>query len=250
MSLPDDNPDPASAGAGQFATTHWSVILQAGRSESAAAQAALAELCRVYWPPLYAYLRRQGHSPEDAKDLTQEFFARLLARRVFTAARPERGRFRSWLLMTLKRFLANEWHRARARKRGGGQELLSIDAHLAESRCGAEPAHGLSADVVFERQWAATLLDQVLVRLEREYAAAGKGKLFQHLKDCLTPEGPARPYAEVAAQAGLTEAAVKVAAHRLRARYRELLRLEIAKTVSTPAEVEEEIRHLLATFSG
>jgi len=244
-----DSRESLPPGSGQFATTHWSVIAQAGRSDSPQARAALAQLCQVYWYPLYAFIRRQGHGVEDAQDLTQEFFARLLAKKFFTAAQPEKGRFRSFLLMTLKRFLANEWERAHAAKRGGGRTPVSIDADQAEARYRAEPAHHLSADVLFERQWAATLLDQVLVSLEREYTLSGKGPLFQHLKGCLTQAATAIPLAQVAAQLGMKESAVKVAAHRLRGRYRDLLRLEIAKTVSSPEEVAEEIRHLFATFS-
>jgi RNA polymerase sigma-70 factor (ECF subfamily) len=181
--------------------------------------------------------------------LTQDYIVRLLAKRVHAAARPERGTFRSFPLMTLKRFLANQARRAHAEKRGGGQPAFSIDQALAESRYGLQPAHRLTADVVFERHWAATLLDQVLARLEAEYAVAGRGRLFAALRDCLTRESGALAYAEIGVQAGMTEAAVKVAAHRFRARYRELLRLEVAKTVSRPEEVEEEIRHLFATFS-
>jgi RNA polymerase sigma factor (sigma-70 family) len=236
--------------AAQFATTHWSVIARAGRSDSPEAQAALAELCQAYWFPLYAFIRHQGHAPEDAQDLTQEYFALLLARRIHAAAHPERGRFRSFLLMTLKRFLANQNRRAQARKRGGGEAVISMDQNLAESRYGMEPAHRLSADLLFDRQWARTLLDQVLAGLEREYVTAKKGLLFECLKDCLTRESGALPYADIAVRTGMTEAAVKVAAHRLRSRYRELLRCEIAKTVSGPEEVEEEIRHLFATFAA
>jgi RNA polymerase sigma-70 factor (ECF subfamily) len=248
MSASDPSRDSVNRAAARFTTTHWSVIARAGRSDSPEAQAALAELCQTYWYPLYAFIRHCGYGAEDAQDLTQEFFVRFLAKRFHAAARPERGRFRSFLLMTLKRFLANQTRRARAQKRGGGQPVFSIDQGLAESRYTAEPAHRFSADVLFERRWARTLLEQVLARLEAEYGAGEKKRLFECLKDCLTRESSALPYATIAAQAGMTEAAVKVAAHRIRARYRELLRDGIAKTVSGPDEVEEEIRHLFATF--
>jgi len=248
MPASDENPDSVAHGPARFTTTHWSVIARAGRSDSPQAQAALSELCQAYWYPLYAYIRHQGYSPEDAQDLTQDFFARLLAKKVHAAARPERGKFRSFLLMTLKRFLANQTRRARAQKRGSGHHPVSIDSSLAESRYGTQPAHHLSADVLFERQWAGTLLDQVLARPEGEYAAAGRRRMFEALRDCLTRESTALSYADIAVQSGLTEAAVKVAAHRFRARYREMLRQEVAKTVSQPEEVEEEIRHLFATF--
>ena len=250
MSSSPENLESVARGPAQFTTTHWSVIARAGRSDSPEAQAALAELCQAYWYPLYAYVRRQGHGPEDAQDLTQDFFARLLAKKFHAAARPERGTFRSFLLMTLKRFLVNQSRRARAQKRGCGQPAVSIDPTLAESRYGVQPAHHLTADVLFERQWAAALLEQVLARLQAEYATTGRGQLFMALRDCLTRESTALSYAEIAVQAGMTEAAVKVAAHRFRARYRELLRQEVGKTVSQPEEVEGEIRHLFATFGS
>jgi RNA polymerase sigma-70 factor (ECF subfamily) len=250
MSGSGEHDSSRSACGGAFTTTHWSVVLRAGRSESPAAQAALAELCQAYWYPLYAYIRRQGHGADAAKDLAQDFFTGLVTKRFFSAAKPEKGRFRAFLLVTLKRFLINEWHRERAQKRGGGAPVVSIDECLAESRYDLEPAHAESADVLFDRQWAVALLERVLARLEQDYAAAGKQALFDLLRGCIAQSAAAPSYAETAAQLGMTQGAVKVAAHRLRSRYRELLRAEIAQTVSSPEDVDEELRHLFATFSA
>ena len=246
--------EPAGAafkpGADYFATTHWSVVLTAQRSDSTRAQAALSVLCRTYWYPLYAYVRRQGQSPEDAQDLTQEFFARLLARNYLADVSRDKGRFRSFLLAALKHFLANEWDRARAAKRGGGQPPLSLDDTEAENRYRLEPADTMSADRIFERRWALTLLEQVLRRLRDDHSAAGKLGLFEELKPCLVDAGSSAPYAELGTRLNMSEGAVKVAVHRLRQRYRELLREEIAQTVATPAEVEDEIRQIIAILSG
>jgi RNA polymerase sigma-70 factor (ECF subfamily) len=232
----------------QFVTTRWSVVLAAGRNPSPQAQEALATLCQTYWYPLYAYVRRQGHHPQDAEDLTQEFFARLLAKRYLVGLQREGGRFRSFLLTALKRFLANEWDRARAQKRGGGRTVLSMDAGSAETRYRREPAHELTPEKIYERHWARALLDQVLARLREEYSATGRGELFEHIRASLSQPRGAVPYADLAVRLGTTEAAVKMAVQRLRHRYRELLRAEIAHTVADPAEVEEEIRGLFATF--
>lgn len=227
-----------------FVTTHWSVVLKAGNDT-----AALSELCRVYWSPLYAYVRRLGKSPQDAEDLTQAFLARLLEKNYIASADQEKGRFRTFLLIALKRFLANEWDREHAQKRGGFQTIIPIDHAMAESRFGAEPACADQPDVLFERQWAITLLDQVMAQLQAEYTDTDRGELFTHLHPCLTKEDDALPYAEIAAKLGMTEAAIKMALQRLRGRYRELLRTEIAKTVESPDEIEDEIRHLFAVFS-
>jgi RNA polymerase sigma factor (sigma-70 family) len=234
----------------QFVTTRWSVVLAAGRGETPEAQEALAVLCRNYWYPVYAFVRRKGHSPHDAEDLTQEFFARLLEKHYLAGIKREGGRFRSFLLTALNRFLANEWDRVRALKRGGGQQAVPIDRDSAESRYQVEPAHELTPEKLYERQWAQALLDQVLARLRAEYGQDGKAALFDQLSRSLSLPRGALPYAELAGQLGTTEAAVKMAVQRLRARYRELLRAEIAQTVAQPAEVEEEIRYLFATFSG
>ncbi len=238
------------AGAAQFVTTQWTAVLAAGRSDSTHARTALEKLCRDYWFPLYAYVRRQGHDAHDAQDLTQEFFARLLEKNYLADVQREKGRFRSFLLAAMKHFLANEWHRANAQKRGGGQKLIPLEAGDAESRYGVEPAHNESPDKLFERRWALTVLDLVLTRLREEHVASGKINNFDALKGCLTGDRALLPYAELGATLGMSEGAVKVAVHRLRQRYRELLRAEIANTVATAAEVEEEMRHLFAALSG
>jgi RNA polymerase sigma-70 factor (ECF subfamily) len=229
-----------------FATTHWSVVLTAQRNDSTRAHAALSHLCRAYWYPLYAFVRRQGYSAHDAQDLTQEFFTRLLAKNYLAVVARERGKFRSFLLGSLKHFLANEWNRAQAAKRGGGREIISLDETDAEGRYALEPADDSTAEKIFERRWATTLLDQVVARLRDEYVRAEKTELYETLKNCLTVESRTVPYAELAARLSTTEGAIKVAVHRLRARYREALRDEIAQTVSSAEEVEEELRHLFA----
>jgi RNA polymerase sigma factor (sigma-70 family) len=226
------------------------VVLTAGHGSSPQAGRALEELCRTYWYPLYAYVRRRGHSPHEAEDLTQEFFARLLARNYLADVHREKGRFRSFLLASLKHFLANEWDRARAAKRGGGQPHLSLYVQTAETRYRSEPAYDLTAEKLLDRQWALALLDLVLSRLEAELVADGKEKQFAELKVWLTEGKGATSYAAVAARLGTTEGAAKVAVHRLRRRYRELLREEISHTVATPAEIEEEIHHLFAAFAS
>jgi len=231
-------------------TTHWSVVLSARRKDSPQSAAALETLCRTYWYPLYAYVRRQGHSPPDAQDLTQEFFARLLQKDYLKAAAREKGRFRTFLIVALKRFLANEWDRLRAQKRGGGQPLLSLDTELAEQRYRVEPVESATADRIYERRWALTLLDRSMTRLREEFAAAGKTGEFARLKTCLTAERGEISYSEVAAALGMSEGAARVAVHRLRKRFREVFREEIAHTVSTPAEIEEEVRYLMGVLAG
>jgi RNA polymerase sigma factor (sigma-70 family) len=241
---------PPKHGAEFFATTHWSVVLTAQGVDARRAQAALAQLCQAYWYPLYAFVRRQGYRPEDAQDLTQEFFARLLAANSLAGVHPEKGRFRSFLLASLKYFLANEWDRAHAAKRGGGQALLSLDDSEAENRYRLEPADTLSADRIFERRWALTLLEQVLQRLRQDYTQAGKEVLFEELKGALVGASATAPYVQMAGRLNMSEGAVKVAVHRLRRRYRELLRQEIAQTVASETEVEDEIRHILAILTA
>jgi RNA polymerase sigma factor (sigma-70 family) len=242
------NGNPDSAGAGGFMTTHWSAVMRAGELDSTAAQEALGELCQTYWYPLYGFIRRQGRTPHEAEDLTQAFFARLLEKNYVADARREKGKFRTFLLTALKRFLANEWDRQHAQKRGGFQTTIAINQVLGESRLNEELAHDLQPDVLFERQWAMTLLDRVMAQLQEEYVRTGRTKLFEHLQGCLIKEETAQPYSKIAGDLSLTEAAVKTAVHRLRARYREILRTEIGKTVSTPDEVEAELRHLFSTF--
>lgn len=246
--MPDEAPKTSPAAGGQFTTTHWSAVVRAGRFDSAEATEALNELCQVYWPPLYAFARRQGCAAPEAEDLTQAFFARLLEKHFVAKAEPEKGRFRTFLLTLFKRFLANEWNRCHAQKRGGFQPVVSIDADLAESRLQAGPACPEQPDLLFERQWALTLLDQVMIRLQHEYVESGRARLFELLEACLVRDEAALPYADIGANLRLSEAAVKMAMQRLRARYRAVLREEIAKTVASPDEVEAEIRDLFAAF--
>jgi len=238
----------ASKPRNYFATTHWTVVLSAGHSETTRGRDALAALCETYWYPLYAFVRRQGHSPHDAEDLTQGFFARLLESESLASVSREKGKFRTFLLVALKRFLANEWHRARSQKRGGAAFHLPLQGHTAETRYIAEPIEHLTAEKLFERRWALTLLDRVLARLGDEFDAAGKKELFEKLKPYLMAEKGAIPYAEAAFGLGMNEGALKVAVHRLRRRFRELFREEVAQTVARPEDIDEEIRHLLTAF--
>lgn len=235
--------------AGCFQTTHWSVVLTAGQSQEPEADAALENLCRNYWPPLYAYVRRQGHSPHDAQDLTQEFFARLLEKDYLKLADRERGRFRSFLLKSLNHFLVNEWVRGQAQKRGGGQKVFAFDDEAAERSYLQHPSAQLAPESLYDKRWAMTLLGRVMERMGADYAAAGKGKLFDQLKPLLLTEGSGESYRQRAAPLGLSEGAVKVAVHRLRQRFREAVRAEIAQTVATPEEVDEELRCLMAAMS-
>jgi RNA polymerase sigma-70 factor (ECF subfamily) len=207
----------------------------------------MAELCRSYWYPLYAFIRRHGHDAHEAEDLTQEFFARLLAKQFLAGAQREKGRFRTFLLMAVKRFLANEYDRAQAQKRGGGQTIVSLDGLEPEARYRREPVHSLTAERLFQQQWALTLLEKVLARLQAEMHGTGKAALFEALKGALACRNT-ESYAVTAAGLGITEGAVKVAVHRLRRRYRDLLRDEIAQTVASPEEVEDEIRCLFSSL--
>jgi RNA polymerase sigma factor (sigma-70 family) len=232
-----------------FVTTHWSVVLSARQKDSPRSSDALETLCRTYWYPLYAYVRRQGHSPPDAQDLTQEFFARLLQKDYLKAAAQEKGRFRTFLIVALKRFLANEWDRARAQKRGGGQLAVPLDTELAEQRYLGEPLESATADRVFERRWALTLLDRTMARLREEFTGAGKAEEFDRLKVCLTAERGEISYAEIAAALAMSESTARVAVHRLRRRFREVFREEIAHTVSGPEEIEEEVRYLMSVLA-
>jgi RNA polymerase sigma-70 factor (ECF subfamily) len=243
----------SSAAAGPqpvFATTNWSVVLTAAQGESTGAHEALSQICRSYWYPLYAYVRRRGHAAHDAQDLTQAFFLRLLERNWVDAADRERGRFRTFLLTALQRFLADEWDKVRAQKRGGGLMHVPIQLDSFETRYGHEPADTLTPEQGYERRWALTLLDTVLHRVQAEYEQDGKGELFDQLKSCLAGTGKSLPYAELAGPLGLNESAVKVIVHRLRQRYRQLLRAEIAQTVSGTADVDEELRQLFRVLAG
>src|ERR1041385_1701798 len=235
--------------AGVFNTTHWSVVALAAQEASAPAQDALEKLCRAYWQPLYVFVRRRGYSPHDAQDLTQSFFERLLDKNYLSGADRTKGKFRSFLLAALEHFLANDWRRRRAQKRGGGAKFVSLDDDSIEEQYLQLAATVDSAEKIFERQWAATVLNQVLVQLRAEFTAAGKEILFQRIKVFLTGEKQSSTYAELALTSGMTEAALKMAVSRLRRRYRELLQDEITKTVSSPAQVDEELRALFAAVS-
>jgi RNA polymerase sigma factor (sigma-70 family) len=234
--------------AAGFAAARWTLVLAAAGGEpSPGAAEAMAELCRIYWYPLYAYVRRRGYETHEAEDLTQEFFLRLLAKDYLADVDRRKGKFRAFLLAALKHFLANEWDRARTQKRGGGKKPLSLDAPAAETRYRAEPVHHLTPEKLFERQWALTVLDRVLARLQAESVALeGRQAIFQRLKSSLTGVGDSTGYAQAAAELGMTVGAVKTAVHRFRRRYRQLLREEIAQTVAGPEEIDEEIRYLLA----
>ena len=233
-----------------FVTTRWSVVLAARHGEDTRARAALETLCRAYWYPLYTFVRRLGHSPHDAEDLVQSFFERLLEKRSLKAADPAKGRFRSFLLVALKHFLANEWDRARAAKRGGGAAPLSLDGLPPEERYAKEPATDLSPDRLYDRRWALTLLERVMARLEAEQAQAGHRPLFAQLKQALTAPRTEVPHAVLANRLGMSEGAVKVAIHRLRQRYRVLLEEEIAHTVGSAGDAEAERRDLFSALSG
>jgi RNA polymerase sigma-70 factor (ECF subfamily) len=235
--------DPPAPGRREFHSTRWSLVLAAGAPDESRAREALEELCRAYWYPLYAFVRYRGHSPEEAEDLTQSFFTRIIEKRGLATADPEKGRFRSYLLGAMKNFLANEWHRARALKRGGGRTLLEWDALAPEARFSLEPAQPSDPDAGFDRQWARETIDRALSKLREELDTRGKGEQFDALSGCLTGEEPNRK--ETAARLGMTENAVKVAVHRLRHRYREILRAGVAETLSDPADVDAEMRHLV-----
>jgi len=248
MSCPGQSSKSGRHGQRSFATTHWSLVLAAAHDSRPDAQAALAALCETYWYPLYAYVRRCGYESHDAEDLTQEFFARLLDKDYLASVDRSKGKFRSFLLASLRHFLANERDRAKARKRGGGRTVFSFDRGEAETRYRLEPSHELTPEKDFDRQWALTLLGQVLEGLRAEHVASGTEGLFEGLKGFLTQAEGSCPYAEVACRLGMTEGAVKVAVHRLRRRYRQLLREHIARTVASPEEIDEEIRHLFGAF--
>lgn len=250
MSVTNETNQPvSSAPPSVFSTTHWSVVLSARDENSPDFSASLEALCRAYWYPLYAYVRRRGHSPHDAQDLTQEFFSVLLRKNYLQAAGPEKGRFRTFLLVAFQRFLANEWDRLRALKRGGGQTPLPLDADIAEQHYLSEPDSQGSADRIYERRWALTLLDRSMTALRAEYAGAGKQAEFEKLKGFLTMDGAPPAYAELASQLGTNEGAARVAVHRLRKRYRDLFRAEIARTLTASEEIETEVRHLLAALA-
>ncbi len=245
----EGGPVERQAGAA-FRTTHWSVVLHAAATESPEAAEAMSRLCSVYWYPLYAYVRRKGYKPEEAQDLTQEFFARLLAKHYLRTLDRQKGKFRSFLLAALEHFLAKEWRDANRLKRGGDRVILSLDQCDAENRYLVEAVENVTAEHIYERRWALTLLNQAMNRLRDEFASAGRLALFEALESSLTGEGATSTYANMCAKLDMTEGAIKVAVHRMRARYGELVRAEIADTVSATEDVDDELRHLLATLAS
>ena len=236
-------------GTAHFTSTHWSIVLDA-QSESPAAQEALERLCHIYWRPIYGFVRRQGIAPEEAEDLTQGFFADLLEHKSLAAVRKEKGRFRSFLLGALKHFLADQRRRAMAIKRGKGQQLIPLEGLSADERIEMEPSDPITAEQIYERRWASTVLERALSRSKDEYRAAGNAALFDSLKQLLPGEPGAPSQADIAGQLGMTENAVRQAFHRFRQRYQLLLREEIAHTVATPADIEDELRHLISVVRG
>jgi RNA polymerase sigma-70 factor (ECF subfamily) len=241
----DDRSDPQ-----WFSTTHWSVVISAGQANSSQAFESLEKLCRAYWPPLYSYIRRQAHGPEEAQDLTQAFFAKLLQKNFWARADPQKGRFRTFLLTALRHFLADERDRGRTAKRGGGLSFISLDEQASEQRFLDGRDQNLSAEQQFDRQWAATVLEQARARLREECVASGKSGLYDRVSLVGGQNECAVPQAVIAQELGLSVGAVKSAVSRLRARYGELVRQEVAHTVSSPDEIEEEIRHLLSVIGA
>jgi DNA-directed RNA polymerase specialized sigma24 family protein len=233
-----------------FATTHWSVVLAAGQGDTAQSAAALEQLCRTYWYPLYAFVRRQGYTAQDSEDLVLGFFARFLEKHYLEDVNQAKGRFRSFLLAALKHYLANEWDKAKAVRRGGRVEFLSLEREAAESRYFEEPASELTPEKLYEQRWACALLERVMERLQHDFDTSAKDPPFEALKCFLLGEGRSVSYADLAAQHSLSEGALKMRVQRLRQRYQRLLREEIAHTVARPEEVEDEIRHLRSVVSG
>ena len=248
--MPEGTERNSTPGQSSFATTHWSIVLAAGNQSSPDYTRALSTLCQTYWYPLYVYLRRWGCDREEAEDYTQGFFASLLERQGIGKADPKQGKFRSFLLASLKHFLADEWDRLQTQKRGGERKAFSLDIEDGETRYSREPADNLSPEKLFERYWALEVLKQAMARLKAEYVTANKIELFNYLKTYLTAEKDSIPYRDVAARLNMTEGAVRVAVHRLRQRYGELVREEIAQTVTTPEQIEEEICELYAALAG
>lgn len=246
----EDSPPPGVAGARDFRTTHWSLVMAARHAPTALSQQALGQLCQTYWFPVYAFVRRKGHTPEDAQDLTQGFFARVLEKDSLLQADATKGRFRTFLLTLLTRHLASEFERNSALKRGGGTDRIELDAGDAEARYAIEPRDNLTPEVLFERQWADALLARVLERLRAEFDGAGRAGRFDELKVFLLAPARDVSYAEVAQRLGMSESAVTSGIFRLRQRYGLLLREEIRQTVTDDTEVEDEIRHLLQILAG
>jgi len=243
--------DTYAPGAGRdprFATTHWSLVLEAKDSQNQAATQALEELCQAYWYPLYAYARRSGIAPDEAQDLTQQFFHQLLEKHFLDTVHPSKGKFRSFLLATFKNLIKSEWRRANAQKRGGGQVILSIDEQDPEGRYKCEPEDAVTPDQLYERRWAQTLVGRAINRLKEEWE--NQGKPFEKLKVYLLGQRGSVPFAEMASELGTTEIALKASVHRMRRRYGEIFRSEVALTVDDPSEVDEELRHLLGALGG
>jgi RNA polymerase sigma-70 factor (ECF subfamily) len=245
------NPEnhPVRAQAKEFESTVWSMVLSARGGDGTEAREALASLCAIYWYPLYAFVRRKGYDGVAAEDLVQGFFARLLEKGDLGTVERSKGKFRSFLMAACTHYLANQADQGRAKKRGGGRSPISIDRPAAEGRYGCEPAHDLTAERLFERQWAMTLLEHVRETLAAEMARAGKARQFEALRSSLLGGAKRSPYSKIAAELGITEQAARAAAHRLRGRYRELLREEVARTLDDPAELDEEIRSLFAALA-
>ena len=248
--LSDSESLSSSKQCGVFSTTHWSVVVAAKGTDSPFVREALEKLCCTYWYPIYAYLRRRGCGEHDAQDLAQGFFAQLLQRRSIQSVEREKGKFRSFLLASLNYYVADERDRANAQKRGGGREVLSLDAQEAEQRYRLEPVDERSPEKIFEHRWAMTLLDQVLARLGQEFADAGKHELFERLQAFLVEGTGDKTLAEVAQEVGMTQEALKKTVQRMRRRYGQLFREQVAETVANPAEVEEELRHLCAVLGS
>jgi RNA polymerase sigma factor (sigma-70 family) len=245
MALSEESSEVSHKEQGRFQQTHWNEVLLAGKGGTPAAAAALAGLCQAYWYPLYVFIRRQGHSHQDAEDLVQGFFAKVLEKNYLRDAKQEKGRFRSFLLTALKRYMANEWDRARRAKRGGGRPVISLDGSDTEIRYRSEPADTMSPEKAYQRTWTMTLLARVLQKLREEFEAAGKGELFRELEFFIAGEKSDATYAQIGQNCGVSEGVVKVTVHRLRHRYLVLLRQEILQTVESPQSVDEELRDLL-----
>lgn len=237
-------------GADWFASTHWSQVLSARRNQDSAGSEALGKLCQTYWPPLYAYVRRKGFSPAEAEDMTQEFFARFIEKRWLVSVDRTKGKFRSFLLASMNHFLANEWDRRKAEKRGGRCKFISLDCASVEQRYPAAASREFAAERLFDREWALALLDRAMGSLREEYMAGNKARQFELLKSFLAHEGNAAEYAEVGKQLSVASGAVAVAVHRLRQRFRSLIRAEVAHTVSDSEQIESEMRYLLETLTG
>ena len=248
--MPDGTSNPEPIEAARFATTRWSIVNSASHDSSPESRIALESLCQAYWFPLYAYVKKRVATIEEANDLTQAFFERLLDKNYLADADSERGLFRSFLLTAFKHFLSKEWAKARAQKRGGGKIVWSLDFQQGDSRISHEPTSGFTPEQIYEREWAMTLLARVMDRLQSEHEEAGKSKQFELLKSFIIGQYSEQTYSDVAESLGSSEAAMKMSAHRMRRRYRELLRDEISHLVATPEDIDEEIHNLFGIFSS